>query len=292
MTTAEMVLNGPPVGRHADAARGSADELARRWLREGKLWLLPLLLSDYGRDIVERKYDAISTDRAYANRPSGRLGPVGTVVDWVVLRQSNHVGLRQRLGLVVEEVAAATRDAWALGVPTVRLASAPCGLARDLRLVWCALGAPTGRLELLGLDLDAGGEVLPLAARLAAAEGVPLRTARCDLFAPNALQQALGGRPVDVFLSIGLSPWLDPPDLALLLGRANAALSPGGVLVVDRFCRPSAERFARDLEIRTRYHGRTEFEAALTKAGFAIVARRETRNGVSDVYRCRKVRQA
>src|ERR671934_1306150 len=93
-----------PVGAHARGARSSSAELGRRWLRQGKVWLLPLLLSDYGREIIERKYDAIATDRAYDVRPSGRWGPVGKLVDWIVLQQDIHVGLRQRLALVVDEV--------------------------------------------------------------------------------------------------------------------------------------------------------------------------------------------
>jgi hypothetical protein len=119
--------------------------------------MLPLLLSDYGHDLIYRKYDAIATDRAYANRPSGKFGLLGRAVDSLVLRQDIHAGLRQRLEIVAGEVAYAVRDTWAHGIPNALLASGPCGLARDLRLAWKALGAPAGRLDLLGLDLDSTG---------------------------------------------------------------------------------------------------------------------------------------
>lgn len=277
------------VGRHADAARTEPGALARRWLRQGKLWLLPLLLSDYGRDIVARKYDAISTDRAYANHPSGRLGPIGTLIDWIVLRQDNHAGLRQRLELVVDEIVLAATSAWAGGAESVRVVSAPCGLARDLRRAWAMLGRPARRLELLGLDLDASGEVLPAAARLAADAGVPLRTARCDLFAEGDLARTLGARPADIFLCIGLSPWLERPDLNRLLGSIAGAVADGDILILDRFCAPRVERFARDLEIHTRYHSHAEMLTALADAGFRVEAARQTKNGISVVYRCRKV---
>jgi SAM-dependent methyltransferase len=277
-----------PVGRHADAARTAPDALVRRWLREGKLWLLPLLLSDHGRAIVARKYDAFSTDRAYENRPSGRLGPLGALIDWIVLNQDNHAGLRQRLDLVVDELTLAAWDTWARHPERpARVVSAPCGLARDLRRAWAALERPTGRLELLGLDLDPTGDVLPAAARLADEAGVPLRTARCDLLADGALARALGGRRADLFNCIGLSPWLDGPDLERLLRAIAGVLAGDGILLLDRFCAPRVEAFARDLEIRTRYHSHADFASALGAAGFEIVATRPSKNGVSVVYRCR-----
>lgn len=278
-----------PVGRHADAARTRPRALIRRWARQGKLWLLPLLLSDYGRDIIARKYDAFSTDRAYENRPSGRLGPIGALIDWIVLRQDNHAGLRQRLDLVVDEIVLAVASTWAGGSDAVRVVSAPCGLARDLRRAWDTLGRPAGRLELLGLDLDASGEVLPATTRLAAVAGVPLRTARCDLFAEGDLARSLGGRPADVFLCIGLSPWLDRPDLNRLLRSIAEGVADGGTLILDRFCAPRVERFARDLEIHTRYHSHADMLTALADAGFRVQAARRTTNGISVVYRCRKV---
>jgi hypothetical protein len=277
-----------PLARHADAARSSGDALVRRWLRQGKVWLLPLLLSYYGHGLIHRKYDAIATDRAYGNRPAGKLGLVGRTIDRVILQQDIHVGLRQRLAIVVEELEGAVRERWAAGVPTVRLVSGPCGLARDLRLLWQRLDAPSARLSLLGLDLDHAGEALPLASRLAREAGVPLVTGRCDLLDPAQLAGYVGARPADVLLSIGLTVWLDPPDLIAFIERLHAALAPGGTLVIDNFHRHGASRFAADLEMKTRYHAPAVFEQALQQAGFAIVARRTTANGVNCVYRCRK----
>jgi hypothetical protein len=280
-----------PIARHADAARSGGGALVGRWLRQGKVWLLPLLLSDYGRDLIYRKYDAIATDRAYSNTPSGKLGVIGKTVDRIVLRQDIHEGLRQRLAIVVEELATAVEERWADGVPTVRLVSGPCGLARDLRLLWRRLDAPSGRLTMLGLDLDQSGEVLPLASRLARAAGVPLLTGRCDLLDRVELGRYVGERPADVFLSIGLTVWLDAPDLGAFLERLHGAIAPGGTLVIDNFHSHGASRFAADLEMKTRYHAPAAFEQALQRAGFTIIARRGTSNGVNSVYRCRKTAQ-
>lgn len=282
-----------PLARHADAAQSSGDALVRRWLRQGKVWLLPLLLSDYGRDLIYRKYDALATDRAYSNTPGGRFGPIGKTIDRIVLQQDIHAGLRQRLAIVVEELAVAVQERWAAGVPTVRLVSGPCGLARDLRLLWRRLDVPSGRLTMLGLDLDQSGEVLPLASSLARAENVPLLTGRCDLLNPIELERHIGERPAEVFLSIGLTVWLDATDLNTFLERLHAAIAADGLLVIDNFHHHGASRFAADLEMKTRYHAPVAFEQVLQRAGFTIIARRETSNGVNSVYRCRNAgRQA
>ncbi len=59
-------------------------------------------------------------------------------------------------------------------------------------------------------------------------------------------------------------------------------------MIVDNFRAHRASRFARDLEMNTRYHAQVAFEGALRDAGFVIIGRRETQNGVNRVYRCRK----
>jgi hypothetical protein len=166
--------------------------------------------------------------------------------------------------------------------------SGPCGLARDLRRAWWSLGAPTGRLELLGLDLDSSGDVLPAAAGRAGAEGVPLATSRCDLLDHAALKREVGERPADIFLCIGLGVWLDPPELVHLLKGLHDNLTERGLLIVDNFRAHGASRFAADLEMKTRYHSDAGFERALRESGFTVEATQETENRVNVVYRCRK----
>jgi SAM-dependent methyltransferase len=279
------------VGHHAQAAQRSRDQLAQAWLRQGKLWLLPMLLSDYGRLLLERKYDAIATDYAYDVHPAGRLGPLGRAVDWFLLQQDIHVGLRQRLAILEEEIAVAAGEALASGNTPVQLVSGPCGLARDLRQAWLRLGRPgPDRLRLLGLDLDASGEVMPLARERAAEAGVRLDTLRCDLLDAAQLDAAFAATgPADVFVCIGLAVWLEPPDLDRLLSGIRRHLADGGSLIVDNFGRHSASRFAADFEMVTHYHPDQAFAAALARAGFAAEARRETPNHVNVVYRCRAV---
>ena len=62
--------------------------------------MLLLFLSPFGRQLIRHKYDAFTTDRAYSTRPSGYFG-LDMFLDWIVLRQSLHAGLRQRLDIVV-----------------------------------------------------------------------------------------------------------------------------------------------------------------------------------------------
>lgn len=274
----------PTIAYHTSATRSTSEELVRRWLRQGKVWLLPLLLSDYGRDIIEHKYDAFVTDRAYENRPSGRWGPIGKTVDWIVLRQDIHVGLRQRLAIVTDEVAAAVRERWADGATQVHLVSGPCGLARDLRQIWLALDRPEERLALLGLDLDASGDVLATAAQQARALDVPLRTARCDLLDHHALAVE---RPADIFLSIGLTVWLDDATRAHFLEGLRKQIVPGGLLFIDTFHAHLASHFARDFEMAVNYPSDEVFERALHESGFEIEGKRTTKNGVNTLYRCR-----
>ena len=115
-----------------------------------------------------------------------------------------------------------------------------------------------------------------------------MQTARCDLLDRGALESTLQGEQADVFLCIGLSVWLDLPDLDRLLRNLHASLAPGGVLIVDNFQAHGASRFARDLEMTPRYRAEAELVDALQRSGFTIERARETRNHVNTVYRCRK----
>ncbi len=80
--------------RHTAGATKSLGRIAWDFFVRLKWQYYPLLLSDYGRDILRRKYDAFATDRAYENRPSGILGPIGRLMDRFVLDFPTHEGVR------------------------------------------------------------------------------------------------------------------------------------------------------------------------------------------------------
>lgn len=291
--TPEAIRQGYAQGapRHADVARSTPRQLAWKWIKDFKWHLLFLFLSDYGREIMERKYDAFTTDRAYENRPSGRW-LIGKLVDWVVLQQDTHVALRQRLAAVVEELVGVTLEFRNAGANPVRVVSGPCGLARDLRLTWKRLEetgkAPRGWLQLVGLDLDFTGEVLPAVQRLADKAQVPITVDKQDLLDTARLKERFKGQPVHVFLSIGLTVWLDPSELEQMLGAIHALLEPGGLLLVDNFRPHASSRYLEDFEINARYHSDPEFESQLRNAGFALEKKIETPNRVNVLYGSRK----
>ncbi len=141
--------------------------------RRGRVWYLPLLLSDHGRDIMARTYDAFTTEGAYVNRASGRLGPLGSAVDRIVLNLPIHATLRQRLALVVDELA---RE---VGARENRLAARPTGL-----------GTPTSGRAVAGPGVGA-------AARGERTPGTPTPAGRAQPDRPGRSFSARGHEPED-----------------------------------------------------------------------------------------------
>lgn len=289
MTDTSLALPGVP--HHAAVAHSSSNELAWKWFRTLRWHLLLLFWSDLGRKIIERKYDAFTTDQAYENRPKGKW-LIGRCIDWLVLRQDTHVALRQRLAIVVDELSRAALELRDQGVQPVHLVSGPCGLARDLRLAWAKLKAKDPAcsewLQLTGLDLDQSGETLPAARQLADAVQVPLALENQDLLDASGLRERFADRPVHLFLSMGLTVWLAPADLPVFLTGVYDLLEPGGLFLVDYFRHHSSARYLDDFEMKAPYLPDAEYEALLTQAGFHIEAKQETANQVNVVYRLRK----
>lgn len=278
-----------PKPRHVPERPAGPARLALRWLVTFRWHLLLLFTSDLGRSMITRKYDAFTTDASYSTTASG-IGPLGRIVDRIVRARDTHVALRQRLEIVTSEIVEATLASHSRGSDQVRLASGPVGLGRDLRQAWSRLEAlnttPASWLEVVGVDLDPSGTVLDEASRLAAEEIVPLQTYRCDLLHPSGLEERFGGG-VDIFLSIGLSTWLDEPGLDSLLTSIRSVLARGGVLVIDHWRTHHGSKYVNALQMPGRYVTDDEFEAALNGAGFAVEQKRVVPNGVVVVYRAR-----
>lgn len=64
--------------KHRAGAVLTPEQIVWQLVLRGRFKYLPMLLSDYGREILVRKYDAIATDRAYINKPHGLLVPETT----------------------------------------------------------------------------------------------------------------------------------------------------------------------------------------------------------------------
>jgi hypothetical protein len=256
---------------------------------------LPMLLSDYGREILRRKYDAFATDRAYENRPSGLFGPIGGWVDRVVLNMPLHEALRQRLRLVVDNLEAEVKEHLQRGESRVRVLSAPCGLIRDLLVSSRELALEDPRifekLELHALDLDATDEVLSAASRRAALAGVAVRFHQDDLFNPRSLNAVLAeGTRFHVINCIGLTAWLDLAEVEHLARFFHdRVLVKDGSFIVDNWAQHKQSALGADLGIPTRYHDPATFVKALETSGFRIKGRFVSANGVVTVYVARAV---
>ena len=285
--TPDTFSTGSP--RHQPTAQRSPRQLAFWWLRTLRWHLFALFLSDLGRSMITRKYDAFTTDNGYSPEPVG-ADPVSRTVDAIVRRRDTHVALRQRLDVVTNELVATTLAKRGSG--EVRLVSGPVGLGRDLRRSWEQLerlGAnPVDWLEVIGVDLDASGTVLSETSRHARRAGIPLETYQVDLLDPPALQRVLGG-PVDVFNTIGLSTWLDERSLEQVLATIRSSLAPDGILVIDHWREHRGSRYVQALEMPARYVSDDEFELTLAECGYLIEEKRVSANEVVVVYRARPV---
>lgn len=264
-----------PGARHTAAAVSTPREIVWRFVKRGRPHYVVMLLSSQGRMVLERKYDAFTTDSGYDLTPSGKWGPVGKLVDMAVRRFPVHAALRHRLELVVGALVDAVGRA--PGEP-VRVLSAPCGLGRDVLTLAGRVGRD--RIQLVALDIDEKGDVLPELRRRAAAAGVPVETVRADLFGPE-----LSALPrFDVVNCIGLTAWVADEDLPALFGRLAALTTPGGTLVVDNWRRHAHSKLGDLLEIPTRYHPMDRFAALLREAGFETGEPKVTPDGIVEVW--------
>lgn len=285
-----------PVAEMEDAAKHYQDVtkglggISWQFLMSVRKWqYLPMLLSDYGREIVRRKYDAIATDRAYENTPSGLFGPLGAWVDRQVLDLPLHQDLRHRLRFVVEGLKEQAQVHTQEGVGAVRVLSAPCGLIRDILTTTreLAVEAPdvADCLEFHALDLDPTGEVVPIARRKADEAGLGVSFYKANLFDQESVKATLPDGGFHIVNCIGLTPWITLEEVEYLIRFFHdQVLVPGGSLVVDNFTEQARSPIADDLEIRATYHEPDRFVAALEGNGFRLVSARTTANQTNTVY--------
>jgi SAM-dependent methyltransferase len=282
-------LAGPATGpRHTALAVSTPRELIWRILRTGRLHYALLLLSAQGRRVLERKYDAFTTDAGYDTTAAGRWGPIGRLVDALVLRFPVHVALRQRLALVVGALYAEACDRAPDNRP-VQVLSAPCGLGRDVittaRRLAARQGAP--QFAVTALDIDARGDVLPELRARAAAAGVAVSTVQADLFAADT-SSLVGDGGFDIVSCIGLTAWVDEPDLPALFARLAELTAPGGLLVVDNWRPHRHSHLGALMEMPTRNHSAQRFGQLLADAGFDAGQPRLTANGIVEVWTARR----
>lgn len=284
-----LPAGAPRAARHAAFARTPPGRLVLRNCLRGRPQYALLLLSDYGRAILDRKYDAFTTDLAYVKQPSGRLGPIGRLIDRIVLNVDLHVDLRDRLRIVTAALVRVVEARRAAGADPVRVLTAPAGLCRDLigavdRLRRLDRGV-TQHLDLWAADLDERGDVIPAAERRCGAAGLAVRFCRTDLLDAEAVSTALGGGRFDVINCIGFTPWLTMAEIEHLLQFISRdLLVAGGFLIIDNFARHSTSHTGPHLEIYTAYQDPALLTAAFDEAGLQIIQQQVTGRGVNTVY--------
>ncbi len=270
----------PEAARHRVGATKDRRGLLWSYFWRLKWHYFPMLLSDYGRMILDRKYDAIATDHAYDIKPAGRLGPIGRAIDRHILMYPLHEGMRQRLALVAGFLQQEAGRAAAASLGPVRVLSAPCGLARDVVTAAAHLDAATRRrLYIAAADLDQSGEVLPLAHGRLEAAGLRHAIMRVDLFKPIEVQaEVTRNGPFDVGNCIGLTAWVGLAEVTELAKAFRAALRPGAGFVVDNWYQHKHSRVGRDLQIATKYHMHDAFVKAIEAGGFRLELSKDTAN--------------
>ena len=280
--------------RHAARAHTPSWRLTLKFATRLQWRYLARFPSNHAWMVLRRKYDAFATDRAYEDEPRSWLGPLGRWADRRVLDYPVHISLRQRLGLVTQELTDTISTRLDEGVEPVRVLSAPSGLARDLIQTASHLRRrdpqAAERIEIHCLDIDAAGDVIPEARRRLALAGVGATFHREDLFESVELRTlAERGSKFHVVNCQGLTAWVSIAEVERLARTFRSLMDSGATLLIDNFALHEHSDMGADLEIDTIYHPPAEFEAAIRAAGFVIEAVRPTGNGVCTVYRARAV---
>lgn len=283
-----MDKSGKQKAKHRAGAVSTPGQIVWRLFLRGRFKYLPMLLSDYGREILLRKYDAIATDLAYVNKPHGLLGPIGWLVDRIVLNLPLHQDLRERLELVVQALSRAIHEHQHDG--QIHLLSAPCGVIRDCLTLYRRLeGEIRKRVTFTGIDIDVAGDTLPEAERRAKAENLPMALIQGDLLKFDEILKALT-TPMSIVNCIGFTPWLSLEEVKKVTSFFHEQiLVKDGFLVIDNFYRHKDSDIGDDLEIFTQYHHEEAFEAILKESGFLIIGKWITRHRVNAVYFLKKM---
>ncbi|MFQ5878793.1 MAG: hypothetical protein ACE5IZ_01265 [Dehalococcoidia bacterium] len=287
MTSNERTSQTPGVS----PARHAARAVTSTWWLALKLALKPQYLlnlpSNYAWMVMRRKYDAFTTDRAYDERPSSWLGPLGWWADRRVLNFPLHVSLRHRLRFVTESLVEQITGRRERGVRPVRVLSAPSGLCRDLIQTADELRRRDPSLleqvEFHVLDIDFQGDVIPEARRRMEAAAVPVTFYREDIFDPTGLTaRSRAGMKFQVVNCIGLTAWLTLEEIEKLVGFfRQVVMEPGSILLIDNFAWHQHSAMGEDLEIYTSYHPPEAFAQVITRAGFEPVEEKATPSGVN-----------
>jgi len=274
------------VAKHTAGASKNLWGLSSKFFWSFKWHYFVLMLSDYGRSAMVRKYDAVTTDRAYTPQFSGLLGPLGTFVDRIIWNYPLHQALRER----VQNVSDILAELIEKNGKEIRILSAPCGLIWDLILTKEKLerqGITLSRVHFYGLDLDFNGDVLPEARSRAEANGLQIGLVRDNIFNIRRHYKM----EFEVVNCIGLISWMELSEVeALVKYISREILTRDGYLVIDNFSRHEHSSIGDDLEIYTRYFDPAELKQLFERCGLKVIEERTSSQGINTVYVLRRAK--
>lgn len=264
--------------------------LMRGLVENGRAHLLPVLPSALASDILLRGYDPRTLDRVYRDRAAGSFGPIGRVVDRMVLDMPLHEALRERLDAAVGELCAAVVVRARENKLPCRVLMAPCGLGREILAADARLRVRHPELvngvEWFGAENPVDPGVLAEAAERSAAAGVTVRWLARN---PVTLKlDDIGGRPCDVIVGLGSTFQRSVGSVGSLIRTHASLLKSGGVLLVDRWDASGKHRLSRAMSIESTPVSRTELHRILRSAGLSVEREHPTGSGGCTLTVCRK----
>lgn len=187
--------------------------------------------------IVERIYskprgyagDFLTIEWMYANEPGG-AGRIGPLIDRLFLERPAAKAVRNRRGLLAEEIRAAVARSGGAG----KVTSLACGPARELFDVFGELDDPQHlAATLIDIDLQALALVSDRRDKLGLAKRMKLHQGNLVYLATGREQLELEGQ--DLVYSIGLIDYFSDRFVVALLDWIHARLKPGGRVVLGNF---------------------------------------------------------
>lgn len=174
--------------------------------------------------------DFLSIDWIYGNQPEG-AGRLGTVIDRFLLNMPAARAVRNRRGLLVEEI---KKTVEAAGASPTRILSLACGPAREIFDAFDALADP-GRLEATCLDIDLQALAFVASIRDQRRLKDNIRLEQRNLAHLVLGRQHLDVAPMHLVYSIGLIDYFKDDFVVKLLNFIHERLTPGGRVVLGNF---------------------------------------------------------
>ncbi len=199
--------------------------------------------------------DYLTIEKIYNNHPEG-AGRIGAVVDRLFLEMPAAVAVRNRRGLLAEEIRRTVDEHAAVNRPA-RVLSLACGPAREIADVFASLG-DRNRLVATCLDIDL--QALAFVADWRDKAGLK---SRIQLLNQNLISLALGRAslqvaPQDLVYSIGLIDYFDDRMVVKMLDFIFGVLAPGGRVILGNFHPRNQTRAIMDYLLEWRLIHRTE----------------------------------